>query len=362
MNQAGGCRIRLQWQVPGFELDVDLQLPARGITALFGPSGSGKTTLLRCVAGLERARQAEVRIGADVWQDDARGLFVPTWQRSLGFVFQEASLFEHLDVEGNLRYAHKRAGPAADRAAWDSVIELMGLGPMLSRRPQQLSGGERQRVAIARALAAQPRVLLLDEPMAALDQARKDEILPWLERLRDELSIPMLYVSHSAAEVARLAQTLVVLQSGHVLAAGPIEEVYGALDAHSAFGDEAGVLMSGRVAELDVTYQLARMVFEGGSLWLRDEGFAAGQALRVRVLARDVSLTTELPQHTSVQNHWRGAVEHLMADRHPAQVLVRVRCGEVLLTASVTRRAIDRLGLAVGSPVWAQVKSAALVR
>ena len=356
------CHIRLQRQYPGFDLDVDLHLPAQGITAVFGPSGSGKTTLLRCVAGLERARHAVVRIGPDVWQDDARRVFVPTWQRSVGVVFQEASLFDHLDVEGNLRFGLKRAGTPAEASAWDALLELMGLRELLGRRPHQLSGGERQRVAIARALAAQPRVLLLDEPMASLDQARKDEILPWLERLRDELAIPMLYVSHSAAEVARLARTLVVLQGGRVLAAGPIEQVYGAIEIRAAFGDDAGVLMTGRVADKDTNYRLARVVCDGGSLWLRDEDFTTGQELRLRVLARDVSLTTEEPLHTSIQNHWRGRIEQVVPDRHPSQVLVRVKCGNASLTASVTRRAIDQLALAVGTPVWAQVKSAALVR
>jgi molybdate transport system ATP-binding protein len=217
-------------------------------------------------------------------------------------------------------------------------------------------------VAIARALASQPRVLLLDEPMASLDQARKEEILPWLERLRDELAIPMLYVSHSAAEVARLARTLVVLQGGRVLAAGPIEQVYATDEIRAAFGDDAGVLMSGRVAEKDHTYHLARVEFDGGSLWLRDEGFVAGQPVRVRVLARDVSLTTAEPLQTSIQNLWRGQVEQIAPDRHPAQVLVRIRCGNSSLTASVTRRAVDTLGMTVGDPVWAQVKSVALVR
>ncbi|RZJ17028.1 MAG: molybdenum ABC transporter ATP-binding protein, partial [Haliea sp.] len=208
---------------PEFSLGVDLKLPARGITAVFGPSGSGKTTLLRCVAGLERANDALVRIGDEDWQDDSRGVFLPVWRRPLGYVFQEASLFDHLDVRGNLDYGRKRA--SEDQAiALDAVIELLGIGHLLARRTSQLSGGERQRVAIARGLAAQPRILLLDEPLASLDHARRQEILPWLEKLRDELRIPMLYVTHSAAEVARLADTLVVLNQGKVVAAGPVAE------------------------------------------------------------------------------------------------------------------------------------------
>jgi molybdate transport system ATP-binding protein len=360
--RADDCRIRLQLRRPAFDLDLDLSFPAKGITALFGPSGAGKTTVLRCVAGLERAGNGLVRIGADVWQDDSRGQFVPTWQRALGYVFQEASLFDHLDVEANLRFGLARSGRPSDRSAWNALLDLMGIGPLLGRRTHQLSGGERQRVAIARALASQPRVLLLDEPMASLDQARKDEILPWLERLRDELSIPMLYVSHSAAEVARLARTLVVLQGGRVLAAGPIEQVYAAAETRAAFGDDAGILMSGQVAARDTAYQLARVDFDGGHLWLRDEGFVQGQQVRVRVLARDVSLTTEEPRHTSIQNHWHGSIEQIAPDRHPSQSLVHLKCGNQPLIASVTRRSIDALELKIGQPVWAQVKSAALVR
>jgi molybdate transport system ATP-binding protein len=359
-------RIRLRLARAAFTLEVDLALPVRGVTALFGPSGSGKTTLLRCVAGLERAHDARaqglVQLGGRSWQDDARGLFVPTWQRAIGYVFQEASLFEHLDVNGNLRFGLARGAAARGAAALEAAVDLLGIAPLLRRRVQQLSGGERQRVAIARALVTEPRVLLLDEPMASLDAARKQEILPWLERLRDELAIPMLYVSHSADEVARLASTLVVLEAGRVQAAGPVEQVFAELDAPGADGDDAGVLLLGRVAEVDPRYALVRVAFDGGSLWLRDDGLAAGQAVRVRVRARDVSVTLEEPQRTSIQNHWRAVVEAIEADRHPSQVRVRLRCGGSLLVAGITRRALDGLDLGPGRAVWAQVKSAALAR
>jgi molybdate transport system ATP-binding protein len=359
-------RIRLRLARAAFTLEVDLALPGRGVTALFGPSGSGKTTLLRCVAGLERAHDGPVhslvQIGGQCWQDDARDLFVPTWQRAIGYVFQEASLFEHLDVSGNLRFGLARGAAARGTAALDTAVELLGIAPLLRRRVQQLSGGERQRVAIARALVTEPRVLLLDEPMASLDAARKQEILPWLERLRDELAIPMLYVSHSADEVARLANTLVVLEGGRVRAAGSVEQVFADLDAPGADGDDAGVLLLGRVAEVDAGYDLARVDFDGGSLWLRDDALSAGQAVRVRVLARDVSLTLDEPQRTSIQNHWRAVVETIEPDRHPSQVRVRLRCGGSTLVARITRRALDGLGLDVGRAVWAQVKSAALAR
>ncbi len=356
-------QLALHWARPGFTLDLDLTLPARGVTAFFGPSGSGKTSALRCLAGLERATRARVQVGDALWQDDATGVFVPTWQRPLGMVFQEPSLFDHLDVAGNLRFGARRAGVPTEAKAWDALVELMGLGALLQRMPHQLSGGERQRVAIARALATQPRLLLLDEPMAALDAARKAEILPWLERLRDELAIPIVYVSHAPSEVARLASTLVVLHEGRALACGPIEDVYGAVDARVAFGDEIGVVLAGHVAERDAHWQLMRVDCGGGlGLWLRDEGLPVGRAVRLRVLSRDVSLATEVPPHLSIQNHWPGRVAQIVPDAHPAQVLVRVQCGPALMQASVTRRAVEALGLREGAPVWVLVKAAALLR
>ena len=357
-----GLQIRLDLPRAGFDLQVDLQLPARGITVLFGPSGSGKTSVLRCVAGLERARAARVVVGGEVWQDDAECLFLPTHRRALGYVFQEASLFDHLDVRGNLHYGMRRSGSAQAQQTLASAIGLLGIGDLLHRRPDALSGGERQRVAIARALATAPRLLLLDEPMAALDQARRQEILPWLERLRDELHIPMLYVTHSADELARLADHLVVLDKGRVKGAGPVGEVLAAIDSPVVVGEDAGALLQGRVAERDSQWHLARVDFAGGSLWLRDSGVPVGRAVRLRVLARDVSLTTEEPRHTSIQNHLPCTVESIAPDSHASQVLVRVACGESLLLARITRRALAALGLQPGSRAWVQVKSVALVQ
>ncbi|MBI2771598.1 MAG: molybdenum ABC transporter ATP-binding protein [Burkholderiales bacterium] len=353
-------RVKLWLARPEFSLGVDLKLPARGITAVFGPSGSGKTTLLRCVAGLERAKDALVRIGDQDWQDDTRGVFLPVWRRPLGYVFQEASLFDHLDVRGNLEYGRKRAAGATDISP-EAAIELLGIAPLLARRAGELSGGERQRVAIARALAAQPRILLLDEPLASLDQARRQEILPWLERLRDELHIPMLYVTHSAAEVARLADTLIVLDRGKVVASGPAAQTLSRTDVPVMAGDDAGALLEGNVQERDERWHLARVAFAGGSLWLRDSGLATGQPVRLRVLARDVSLATEEPRGTSIQNLLPCVVQSVAPDSHPSQVLVRLACGGSVLLARVTARAADALALGPGLSVWAQVKSVALV-
>jgi len=358
MNAAPALELRMRLPRPEFMLEVDLQLPAHGISAIFGPSGSGKTTLLRCVAGLERSPEARVVVAGETWQDTARGMFMPTHRRPLGYVFQEASLFDHLDVRGNLAFGQKRAGV---RTSLEPLIELLGIAALLPRRPHELSGGERQRVAIARALATQPRILLLDEPLAALDLARRREILPWLERLRDELRIPMLYVSHSGDEVARLADHLVLLDGGQVRAAGPLAETLARIDLPAIPGEEAGALLEGTVLERDRRWHLARVGFDGGSLWLADAGLAEGHAVRVRVLARDISLALERPHATSIQNLLACKVRAIGTGSHPSHALVQLDCGGTLLLARITARAVAALGLAPGHEVWAQVKSAALV-
>ncbi len=374
--------IRLTLARPDFALQVDLALPPRGITVLFGPSGSGKTSLLRCVAGLERGQQALIRIAGQVWQDDSQQVFLPTWQRPLGYVFQEASLFDHLNVQRNLEYGLHRAqsGLLRDRStlriSLNEAIELLGIGHLLKRRSTELSGGERQRVAIARALASQPQLLLLDEPLAALDHARRQEILPWLQRLRDELHIPMLYVTHSADELARLADTLVVLKAGQVVAQGPVAQTLAAHDPPLLTGDDTASLMDATLRELDADWSLAGVALDGVAVdgqalplvWLpwspSPSGSAAiGQRLRLRVLARDVSVLTAKPQahHSSIQNLLPCVIEAIAADAHPAHALLKLRCGNAWLLARVTRRAVHTLPLAAGQTVWAQVKSVALV-
>lgn len=361
MSAVQRSHIRLQLARQGFALDVDLDLPGDGITVLFGASGSGKTSLLRCVAGLEHTPGARVSIAGETWQDDTSGIYLPTWQRPLGYVFQEASLFAHLNVRKNLQFGLKRSQSPTNAAALDAAINLLGIGGLLDRSTGQLSGGERQRVAIARALATQPRLLLLDEPLASLDQARRQDILPWLERLRDELKIPMLYVTHSSDEVARLADTLVVLDAGKVKACGPVAEVLAATDATTVLGDDTGALLDATVAERDAQWHMARLAFDGGSLWLRDTGLALGRTVRVRVLARDVSIATQEPQQTSIQNLLPCTVQSIAADTHPSQALVRMACGDSVVLARITARAVDALQLKPGMAVWAQVKSAALV-
>ena len=362
------ARFKLDW--PGFELDVDLNLPARGVTALFGHSGSGKTTLLRCIAGLERAPQGRLTVNGETWQDDESNngkhgsQWLPTHQRPLGYVFQEASLFPHLTVLGNLRYGLKRivgTQIAQLDAGLDTAIELLGIRPLLERKPDRLSGGERQRVSMARALALKPRLLLMDEPLAALDHQRKQEILPYLERLHRALDIPVLYVSHAPDEVARLADHIVVMEAGRAVATGALTETLARLDLPIQLGEDVGVVLDAVVAERDAQWHLARVEFPGGSLWVRDGGHALGDPVRVRILARDVSIALQPPEGTSIQNCLPATVEQMVVDHHPALSLLRLKVGPSPLLARLTQRSAVGLGLAPGMPVWVQIKAVALI-
>lgn len=361
MNSHDDMLLRMCLSRADFHLSMDLVLPGSGITVLFGVSGSGKTTVLRCVAGLERAQRARVRVGETVWQDDAQGLFVPTWKRDVGYVFQEASLFDHLTVQENLHFGLKRSGKTGGQKTLDNCIALLGIGHLLQRQPASLSGGERQRVAIARALATQPKLLLLDEPLASLDTARRHEILPWLENLRNELNLPMLYVTHAADEVVRLADHLVVLEQGHVKAQGRAQDVLTEIDSPVMVGEDVGVVLNGTVEALDSQWHLAKVVFEGGCMWVRDSRMTVGKAVRLRVLARDVSITLQQPSDTSIQNHLPARIDRITSDAHPSQALIRLHCGTSVLLARVTQRAVACLHLSAGLPVWVQVKSVAVV-
>jgi molybdate transport system ATP-binding protein len=354
-----GIRARLRHAWPGFSLDVDLDLPARGVTALFGASGSGKTTLLRCIAGLERAPGGFLAVDGEVWQDGP--VFLPTHRRPLGYVFQEASLFPHLSAHANIEYGMRRAGSALDRAALDHVVALFGIGHLLERRPHQLSGGERQRIGIVRALATRPRLLLMDEPLAALDLARKEEILPYLEKLHGELDIPVLYVSHAPDEVARLADHIVVMEGGRAVAAGPLTETLARLDVPIRLGEDAGVVLDAVVAARDAEWQLAQMEFPGGRVWVRDHGLAVGAPARVRILARDVSLALAPSTGTSILNTLPAVVVDRADDAHPALTLVKLQVGASPLLARLTRRSAHALDLAPGQQVYAQIKAVALI-
>jgi molybdate transport system ATP-binding protein len=351
-------RLKFNLTRADFALNVDLQLPGRGVTALFGPSGCGKTTLLRCIAGLERA-SGSLTVNEHLWQDATH--FVPTHQRAIGYVFQEASLFPHLSVRGNLQYGMKRASSNGN-VAIDPIIDLLGIRALLDRKPEGLSGGERQRVAIARALAVDPKLLLMDEPLAALDLKRKQEILPYLDRLQATLEIPILYVTHSPDEVVRLAHHLVVMDAGSVVASGELADTLSQLDLPVKLGQEAGVVIESVVGSIESQWHLTRMDFDGGSVWIRDPGLVLGAKARVRILASDVSLAREQPGKSSIQNVLQGEIDAMRDDEHPGLVLVRVKVGDTALLARVTKRAVSELALMPGDTVWTQVKSVALAR
>ncbi len=343
-----------------FTLDVDIEIPGQGITAIFGHSGSGKTSLLRCIAGLHRSTGGKLSINGKTWQD--KGVFVETHHRSLGYVFQEASLFEHLTARDNLLYATKRATEPPSEEIFQQTVKLMGIESVLENYPQQLSGGERQRVSIARALLSNPQLLLMDEPLASLDERRKQEILPYLERLRGELNIPILFVSHTVDEVARLADYIVVLEQGKVVTKGTLTEVLSRIDLPFRLGEDTGVIVEGKVAERNKRWHLVRVEFDGGDLWLKDNGDAIGQSVRIRVLARDVSLSLENHQDTSILNRIPAEILEISPGSDQALSLVRLKVGSTVIIARVTGRSVEHLQLETGKKLWAQIKSVAIVR
>jgi len=342
-----------------FSLDLAFDAPMRGVTALFGASGSGKTTILRCIAGLERIA-GRLQVDGTVWQDSARGTFVMPHRRSVGYVFQEASLFAHLSVRENLLYGAKRTRPG-DRnrsITLPDVSDLLGLGDLLERAPGSLSGGERQRVAVGRALLSRPRLLLMDEPLAALDRTAKEEILPYLESLRDMLSIPMLYVSHDIAEVSRLADHMVVIDRGRKVTDGPVAGILERLDLRPATGRfEAGVVLAARVAGHDTDFRLTSLDLNGQTLVIPLADLAVGSEIRLRVRARDVALATERPSGISVRNILEGTVAEIVEepDTAFAESLIDVRGAG--LRCRLTRASVADLGLAPGRPVFALIKT-----
>ncbi|WP_367084393.1 molybdenum ABC transporter ATP-binding protein [Pseudomonas sp. HOU2] len=354
---------RLKIAYSGFSLDVDLHLPGRGVTALYGHSGSGKTTCLRCIAGLERAEQGFIQINDEVWQDSERRIFVPPHKRAIGYVFQEASLFPHLSVLANLQFGLKRIARAQRRVDMAQATELLGIGHLLERHPQHLSGGERQRVGIARALLTSPKLLLMDEPLAALDSQRKNEILPYLQRLHDELDIPVLYVSHAQDEVARLADHLVLLSDGKALASGPIGETLARLDLPMAMGDDAGVIIEGQVSAYDADYQLLSLQLPATEMNIRvtHAPMAVGQALRAKVHARDISLSLHDSVASSILNRLPVTVISEQTADNTAHVLIRLDAGGTPLLARITRFSRDQLGIHPGQHLWAQIKAVAVL-
>jgi molybdate transport system ATP-binding protein len=345
---------------PGFTLAAESEIPSRGITGIFGRSGSGKTTLLRCIAGLEVGARGRIVFDGEVWQDDRQ--FVPAHRRAIGYVFQESSLFTHLDVRGNLEYGLSRVAPAQRRIGFDEAAGLLELVPLLHQRSGQLSGGQRQRVAIARALLTSPQLLLMDEPLSSLDQRSKSEILPHLERLRDQCAVPIVYVSHALGEIMRLADHLLLLEAGSVRAAGPLQQMLARSDLPLGHLEDGGAVFDAVVEAHDAAYHLTYVRISAGRLALGLRVAAIGQRVRVRIDARDVSVALTAPARSSILNVLPARVVELSDDPDPAQVLVRLEAGSEPLLARITRRSAAELALTPGMALYAQVKGVALMQ
>lgn len=355
-----GIKAVFKRQMGEFLLDVDLDLPGLGVTAIFGPSGSGKTTVLRSAAGLERVPGGYLAVNGDVWQNEALGVFRPVHTRPLGYVFQDANLFAHLTVNGNLHYGLSRVPPSERKVSLEQAIGLLGLEKLLQRWPAKLSGGERQRVAIARALASSPQLLLLDEPLAALDMQRKAEVLPYLEQLHTALQIPVLYVSHALDEVAQLADHLVLLDAGKLIASGPVRELMTRMDLTLAKGDMAAAIVDAVVTQIEAHYHLSHAQFAGGHISLLNARLVVGQKVRLRVQARDVSLSLARQQGTSVLNILAATVTGISSEGS-GQVMVQLNAGGTTLLSRITQKSLDALQLQSGTKVFAQVKGIAVL-
>ena len=349
------CKIKIQLE--SFMLDANFSIPDRGITVVFGPSGSGKTTLLRAIAGLEKSDDGFLKIGDSVWQKGED--FLATHKRQIGYVFQDAALFDHLDVKGNLNFVIKRAiGLKEDFI--ESIHNLLEIKTLLNRKTMQLSGGERQRVAIARALLTNPKILLLDEPLSALDLKRKNEILPYLDSIHNDLEIPILYVTHSQDEMSRLADHLLLIEDGNIVGSGPVNDMLTRFDMPLSHGGDAVSIIEAEVLKRDSEFNLMHLDFLGGQFIVPDNSFPVQTKVRIRVVARDVSLTKSKQVDTSILNIFPAMVQEIVNEGE-AQVMVRLQIKETILLACITRKSSYKLRLEKGSEVFVQVKSVAIL-
>jgi molybdate transport system ATP-binding protein len=349
------CKIKVQLE--SFMLDANFSIPDRGITVVFGPSGSGKTTLLRAIAGLEKSDKGFLKIGDSVWQKGED--FLATHKRQIGYVFQDAALFDHLDVKGNLNFVVKRAiGLKEDFI--ESIHNLLEIKTLLNRKTTQLSGGEKQRVAIARALLTNPKILLLDEPLSALDLKRKNEILPYLDSIHNDLEIPILYVTHSQDEMSRLADHLLLIEDGNIVGSGPVNDMLTRFDMPLSHGGDAVSIIEAEVLKRDSEFNLMHLDFLGGQFIVPDNSFPVQTKVRIRVVARDVSLTKSKQVDTSILNIFPAMVQEIVNEGE-AQVMVRLQIKETILLACITRKSSYKLRLEKGSEVFVQVKSVAIL-
>ena len=359
MSAVATLQARYKLQRERFSLDVSLTMPMRGITAVFGDSGAGKTTLLRCIAGLERPDAGQLIVGDETWEDTESKIDRPVHERRIAYVFQEPRLFAHLDVARNLRFGQDRSQATHNSFTIEQVVELLGLRKLLARAPRELSGGEAQRVAIGRAILSNPRLVLMDEPLASLDAARKDEILPFLDRMHAEMSIPIIYVSHNLDEVCRLCDHLVVIDRGRVAASGNLQDVLAEASAPQLSGDQASVVIIGTVGRYYAGHDLTTVHFPGGQLLVSGQHGAENSTLRLRVRANDVSLCRKRPEQTTILNVLPAVIDRV--DESPgASQLLRLDVDDTCLLARVTRRSCEQLDLKPGERVYAQIKAVAV--
>lgn len=359
-DQLENIDIQVQLDLGDFQLDANFVTDSAGITAIYGPSGCGKTTLLRAIAGLQNIDYGSISVGDRVWHNNE--MSVPVHQRRVGYVFQQPSLFAHLNVQQNLEYGYKRSGDNSSQINFEEITELLDIGGLLRRPIQKLSGGEQQRVAIGRALLASPKLLLMDEPLASLDPGRKKEILPYLERLHKNLALPIFYVSHSLDEVVRLADRLVLMNMGRVVAFGPLMQVLEENNVLDDLADETFTLLEGQVVECRSEHYLTEV--QAGELLIRMPGMDVelGQQVRLRLAAKDISLNLEKAQDSSILNIFETQVVAVEDGDHPSQKLVRLQANGTLLAARVSALSCEKLGLREGILVYAQIKAASLIQ
>ncbi len=353
-------KLRYKFNRGGFLLDARLSAPGAGVTALFGRSGSGKTTILRLVAGLVKPSDGYLEVNGEVIQDSAKGIFLAPHKRRIGYAFQEPRLFTHLTIRQNLEYGYKRTSEGERTVEFDHTVEMLGLYDFLSRMPAQLSGGQKQRVAIGRALLASPKLLLLDEPLASLDSASKSEIFPYLEKLHNDLSIPVIYISHSIDEVARFADYIALLENGKVYAAGELMEVLSSLDLPISKGEDAGVVVEAKVAGHEDQFHLTWLDFPGGRINVPRNDMRIGQKTRVRIIASDVAISVDRPLETSILNVFEAVIVEIQ-EKSRSQVMVKMDANGSAILARITKKSQSALGLEVGKKCFAMVKSVAVI-
>lgn len=350
--------LRINIQRDEFQLPIELSLPKSGVTAIFGPSGVGKTTLLRTIAGLDKYDGSIIKVGSRTWQDQDH--FTPAYDRQLAYVFQEASLFDHLSVQANLEYGVKRLKNRKASLSLIQIVEMLNIEALLNRKPATLSGGQRQRVAIARALASSPCLLLMDEPLSSLDQASKQEILPYIEKVSKLLDIPILYVSHSIEEVSRLADYLVLIDPDGVKAHGTTQQMLTRLDLPLSHYNDAASIIVAQLIDHDDVYTLSNVEFSGERLSVTRTDIPVGSLVRLRIAASDVSITLQRQSDTSILNIVAAEVLELAPDGQ-AQLLVRLKVANQILLSRITQKSADRLDLQIGKKVYAQAKSVAVM-